>query len=74
MLDRVKIVIKCDSFRGFLNSFLIWFKKKSEYCDFKKFKDEIFILESECEEIENDLKCYYEVKEIVIFKKFFKFI
>ncbi|MFS7886025.1 RecB-like helicase [Helicobacter pylori] len=31
-------------------------------------------LESECEEIENDLKRYYEAKETAIFKKFPKFI
>ncbi|MFP6287874.1 RecB-like helicase [Helicobacter pylori] len=72
--DRAKTAIKCDSFRGFLNSSLTWLKKKSEYRDFKKLKDEIPTLESECEEIENDLKRYYEAKETAIFKKFPKFI
>ncbi|GAA7200645.1 RecB-like helicase [Helicobacter pylori] len=69
-----KKAIKCDDFRGFLNSSLTWLEKKSEYRYFKKFKDEIPTLESECEEIENDLKRYYEAKEIALFKKFPKFI
>ncbi len=72
--DRAKIAIKCDDFRGFLNSSLTWLEKKSEYRYFKKFKDEIPTLESECEEIENDLKRYYEAKESALFKKFPKFI
>ncbi|WQY71275.1 RecB-like helicase [Helicobacter pylori] len=72
--DRAKTAIKCDSFRGFLNSSLTWLEKKSEYIYFKKLKDEIPTLESECEEIENDLKRYYEAKETAIFKKFPKFI
>ncbi|EJB98455.1 RecB-like helicase [Helicobacter pylori] len=72
--DRAKTAIKCDSFRGFLNSSLTWLEKKSEYQSFKKLKNEIPTLESECEEIENDLKCYYEAKETAIFKKFPKFI
>ncbi|GAA9707513.1 RecB-like helicase [Helicobacter pylori] len=72
--DKAKTVIKCDDFRGFLNSSLTWLEKKSEYCFFKKFKDEIPTLESECEEIENDLKRYYEAREIALFKKFPKFI
>ncbi len=72
--DRAKTAIKCDSFRGFLNSSLTWLKKKSEYQSFKKLKSEIPTLESECEEIENDLKRYYEAKETAIFKKFPKFI
>ncbi|MCQ2706423.1 RecB-like helicase [Helicobacter pylori] len=72
--DTAKTAIKCDSFRGFLNSSLTWLKKKSEYRDFKKLKDGIPTLESECEEIENDLKRYYEAKETAIFKKFPKFI
>ncbi len=72
--DRAKTAIKCDDFRGFLNSSLTWLEKKSEYRYFKKFKDEIPTLESECEEIENDLKRYYEAKETAIFKKFPKFI
>ncbi len=72
--DRAKTAIKCDDFRGFLNSSLTWLKKKSEYRDFKKLKDEIPTLESECEEIENDLKRYYEAREIALFKKFPKFI
>ncbi|WRE30472.1 RecB-like helicase [Helicobacter pylori] len=72
--DRAKTAIKCDSFRGFLNSSLTWLEKKSEYQFFKKFKDEIPTLESECEEIENDLKRYYEAKETALFKKFPKFI
>ncbi|KNE16645.1 RecB-like helicase [Helicobacter pylori] len=72
--DRAKTAIKCDSFRGFLNSSLTWLKKKSEYHDFKKLKNEIPTLESECEEIENDLKRYYEAREIALFKKFPKFI
>ncbi|WRE26174.1 RecB-like helicase [Helicobacter pylori] len=72
--DRAKTAIKCDSFRGFLNSSLTWLEKKSEYQFFKKFKDEIPTLESECEEIENDLKRYYEAKESALFKKFPKFI
>ncbi len=72
--DRAKIAIKCDDFRGFLNSSLTWLEKKSEYRDFKKLKDEIPTLESECEEIENDLKRYYEAREIALFKKFPKFI
>lgn len=72
--DTAKTAIKCDDFRGFLNSSLTWLEKKSEYRYFKKFKDEIPTLESECEEIENDLKRYYEAKEIALFKKFPKFI
>ncbi len=72
--DTAKKAIKCDSFRGFLNSSLTWLEKKSEYIYFKKLKDEIPTLESECEEIENDLKRYYEAKETAIFKKFPKFI
>ncbi|MGL2748485.1 RecB-like helicase [Helicobacter pylori] len=72
--DRAKTAIKCDSFRGFLNSSLTWLEKKSEYLHFKKLKNEIPTLESECEEIENDLKLYYEAKETAIFKKFPKFI
>ncbi len=72
--DTAKKAIKCDDFRGFLNSSLTWLKKKGEYRDFKKIKDEIPTLESECEEIENDLKRYYEAREIALFKKFPKFI
>ncbi|MFB1285079.1 RecB-like helicase [Helicobacter pylori] len=72
--DRAKTAIKCDSFRGFLNSSLTWLEKKSEYIYFKKLKNEIPTLESECEEIENDLKRYYEAREIALFKKFPKFI
>ncbi|GAA9632745.1 RecB-like helicase [Helicobacter pylori] len=72
--DTAKKAIKCDDFRGFLNSSLTWLEKKSEYRYFKKFKDEIPTLESECEEIENDLKRYYEVRESALFKKFPKFI
>ncbi len=72
--DRAKTAIKCDDFRGFLNSSLTWLEKKSEYHYFKKFKDEIPTLESECEEIENDLKRYYEARESALFKKFPKFI
>ncbi|WQV00990.1 RecB-like helicase [Helicobacter pylori] len=72
--NEAKKAIKCDSFRGFLNSSLTWLKKKSEYRHFKKLKSEIPTLESECEEIENDLKRYYEAKETAIFKKFPKFI
>ncbi|MFT2677721.1 RecB-like helicase [Helicobacter pylori] len=72
--DRAKTAIKCDDFRGFLNSSLTWLKKKGEYRDFKKIKDEIPTLESECEEIENDLKRYYEARESALFKKFPKFI
>ncbi|WP_187897825.1 RecB-like helicase [Helicobacter pylori] len=72
--DRAKTAIKCDSFRGFLNSSLTWLEKKSEYLYFKKLKSEIPTLERECEEIENDLKRYYEAKETAIFKKFPKFI
>ncbi len=72
--DAAKTAIKCDDFRGFLNSSLTWLEKKSEYRFFKKFKDEIPTLESECEEIENDLKRYYEARESALFKKFPKFI
>ncbi|MDU9762683.1 RecB-like helicase [Helicobacter pylori] len=72
--DTAKTAIKCDDFRGFLNSSLTWLKKKSKYRDFKKLKDEIPTLESECEEIENDLKRYYEARESALFKKFPKFI
>ncbi len=72
--DTAKKAIKCDNFRGFLNSSLTWLKKKGEYRDFKKIKDEIPTLESECEEIENDLKRYYEARESTLFKKFPKFI
>ncbi len=72
--DKAKKAIKCDDFRGFLNSSLTWLEKKSEYHYFKKFKNEIPALESECEEIENDLKRYYEAKETALFKKFPKFI
>ncbi|WQY43823.1 RecB-like helicase [Helicobacter pylori] len=72
--NEAKKAIKCDDFRGFLNSSLTWLEKKSEYRYFKKFKDEIPTLESECEEIENDLKRYYEAKESTLFKKFPKFI
>ncbi len=72
--NEAKKAIKCDDFRGFLNSSLTWLEKKSEYRYFKKIKDEIPTLESECEEIENDLKRYYEAKESALFKKFPKFI
>ncbi|WP_024112041.1 RecB-like helicase [Helicobacter pylori] len=72
--DRAKIAIKCDDFRGFLNSSLTWLEKKSEYRYFKKLKNEIPTLESECEEIENNLKRYYEARETALFKKFPKFI
>ncbi len=72
--DTAKKAIKCDDFRGFLNSSLTWLKKKGQYRDFKKIKDEIPTLESECEEIENDLKHYYEARESALFKKFPKFI
>ncbi len=72
--NEAKKAIKCDDFRGFLNSSLTWLEKKSEYRYFKKFKDEIPTLESECEEIENDLKLYYEARESALFKKFPKFI
>ncbi|GHR94471.1 RecB-like helicase [Helicobacter pylori] len=72
--DTARKAIKCDDFRGFLNSSLTWLKKKGEYRYFKKFKDEIPTLESECEEIENDLKRYYEARESALFKKFPKFI
>ncbi len=72
--DTAKAAIKCDDFRGFLNSSLTWLEKKSEYRYFKKFKDEIPTLESGCEEIENDLKRYYEARESALFKKFPKFI
>ncbi|GAA6952531.1 RecB-like helicase [Helicobacter pylori] len=72
--NEAKKAIKCDDFRGFLNSSLTWLEKKSEYRFFKKIKDEIPTLESECEEIENDLKRYYEAREIALFKKFPKFI
>ncbi len=72
--DKAKTAIKCNDFRGFLNSSLTWLEKKSEYRDFKKLKDEIPTLESECKEIENDLKRYYEARESALFKKFPKFI
>ncbi|GAA9423951.1 RecB-like helicase [Helicobacter pylori] len=72
--DKAKTAIKCDDFRGFLNSSLTWLEKKSEYIYFKKLKNEIPTLESECEEIENDLKRYYEARESALFKKFPKFI
>ncbi|WRE62967.1 RecB-like helicase [Helicobacter pylori] len=72
--NEAKKAIKCDDSRGFLNSSLTWLKKKGEYLYFKKLKSEIPTLESECEEIENDLKRYYEAKETAIFKKFPKFI
>ncbi|MEJ8615788.1 RecB-like helicase [Helicobacter pylori] len=72
--NEAKKAIKCDDFRGFLNSSLTWLEKKSEYNNFKKLKNKIPALESECEEIENDLKRYYEAKEIALFKKFPKFI
>ncbi len=72
--DTAKKAIKCDDFRGFLNSSLTWLEKKSEYRNFKKLKDEIPTLESECKAIENDLKRYYEARESALFKKFPKFI
>ncbi|GAA7514655.1 RecB-like helicase [Helicobacter pylori] len=72
--NEAKKAIKCDDFREFLNSSLTWLKKKGEYRYFKKFKDEIPTLESECEEIENDLKRYYEARESALFKKFPKII
>ncbi|WQZ29894.1 RecB-like helicase [Helicobacter pylori] len=72
--NEAKKAIKYDDFKGFLNSSLTWLKKKGEYRYFKKFKDEIPTLESECEEIENDLKRYYEARESALFKKFPKFI
>ncbi|GAA8970526.1 RecB-like helicase [Helicobacter pylori] len=72
--NEAKKAIKCDDFRGFLNSSLTWLEKKSEYRYFKKLKNEIPTLESECEEIENDLKRYYEARESALFKKFPKFI
>ncbi len=72
--DTAKTAIKCDDFRGFLNSSLTWLEKKSEYRFFKKLKNEIPTLEIECEAIENDLKRYYEARETALFKKFPKFI
>ncbi len=72
--DTAKTAIKCDDFRGFLNSSLTWLEKKSEYRFFKKLKNEIPALERECEAIENDLKSYYEARETALFKKFPKFI
>ncbi len=72
--DEAKKAIKCDDFRGFLNSSLTWLEKKSEYRFFKKLKNEIPTLEIECEAIENDLKSYYEARETALFKKFPKFI
>ncbi|GAA7095176.1 RecB-like helicase [Helicobacter pylori] len=72
--NEAKEAIKCDDFRGFLNSSLTWLEKKSEYRYFKKLKNEIPTLESECEEIENNLKRYYEARETALFKKFPKFI
>ncbi|GAA7582619.1 RecB-like helicase [Helicobacter pylori] len=72
--NEAKKAIKCDDFRGFLNSSLTWLEKKSEYRYFKKLKNEIPTLESECEEIENNLKRYYEARETALFKKFPKFI
>ncbi|GAA7001561.1 RecB-like helicase [Helicobacter pylori] len=72
--NEAKKAIKCDDFREFLNSSLTWLEKKSEYRYFKKFKDEIPTLESACEEIENDLKRYYEARESALSKKFPKFI
>ncbi|WQY31081.1 RecB-like helicase [Helicobacter pylori] len=72
--NEAKKAVKCDDFRGFLNSSLTWLEKKSEYIYFKKLKNEIPTLESECEEIENDLKRYYEARESALFKKFPKFI
>ncbi|KNE24058.1 recombination protein RecB [Helicobacter pylori] len=72
--NEAKKAIKCDDFRGFLNSSLTWLEKKSEYRDFKKLKNEIPTLESECEKIENNLKRYYEARETALFKKFPKFI
>ncbi|GAA7079181.1 RecB-like helicase [Helicobacter pylori] len=72
--NEAKKAIKCDDFREFLNSSLTWLEKKGEYRYFKKFKDEIPTLESACEEIENDLKRYYEARESALFKKFPKFI
>ncbi len=72
--DTAKTAIKCDDFRGFLNSSLTWLEKKSEYRFFKKLKNEVPALERECEAIENDLKSYYEARETALFKKFPKFI
>ncbi len=72
--NKAKTAIKCESFKEFLNSALTWLEKKSEYQYFKKFKDEIPTLESECEEIESDLKRYYDAREHALFKKFPKFI
>ncbi len=72
--DEAKKAIKCDDFRGFLNSSLTWLEKKSQYRPFKKLKNEIPALEIECEAIENDLKSYYEARETALFKKFPKFI
>ncbi len=69
-----KKAIKCESFKEFLNSALTWLEKKSEYRDFKKLKDKIPTLDAECEEIESDLKRYYDAKEHALFKKFPKFI
>ncbi|WP_104687369.1 RecB-like helicase [Helicobacter acinonychis] len=72
--DKAKTAIKCESFKEFLNSSLTWLEKKSEYKYFKKLKDEIPTLDTKCEEIENDLKRYYEARETALFKKFPKFI
>ncbi|WP_033772834.1 RecB-like helicase [Helicobacter pylori] len=72
--DRAKTAIKCESFKEFLSSALTWLEKKSEYQYFKKLKDKIPTLDAECEEIESDLKRYYDAKEHALFKKFPKFI
>ncbi|WP_120815163.1 RecB-like helicase [Helicobacter pylori] len=72
--NKAKTAIKCESFKEFLNSALTWLEKKSEYQYFKKFKDEIPTLDAECEEIESDLKRYYDAREHALFKKFPKFI
>ncbi|WP_104748365.1 RecB-like helicase [Helicobacter cetorum] len=72
--DSAKRAIKCESFKGFLNSTLTWLQDKSEYRFFKKFKDKIPTLDTECEEIKEELKRYYETREYELFKTFPKFI
>ncbi|AFI05794.1 RecB-like helicase [Helicobacter cetorum] len=72
--DSAKKAIKCESFKGFLNSTLTWLKDKSEYRFFKKFRDKIPTLDTECERIEEELKRYYEAREYELFEAFPQFI
>ncbi|AFI03407.1 RecB-like helicase [Helicobacter cetorum] len=72
--DSAKKAIKCESLQEFLNSTLTWLQQKGEYRFFKKFRDKVPTLDTECEAIEEELRHYYEVREREFFEIFPKVI